>query len=139
MNDPLKHGMIRACKNDPHLLTLCFQFRCFTSLFPFPDYIEDHCDQMLNLNYGGVEVVRLLLTKSEKYPDGMRCRMIIQAPEEKRLLMRIEDFDLDANTVFQNNQNNPSAQITPQQCGNGDYALLYDGPDENSLPLLGKC
>ena len=93
---------------------------------------------MLNLNYGGVEVVRLHLSKDKKYPDGMRCRMIIQAPEGKRLMMMIEDLDLDANTVFRNNQNmNTGAQITSQACGNGDYALFIDGSDENGLPLLG--
>ena len=93
---------------------------------------------MLNLNYGAVEAVRLLLTKNQKYPDGMRCRMIIQAPEGKRLSVRIEDFDLDASAVYQNNQNNPNAGLMQQQCANGDYALFYDGPDETSLPLRGN-
>ena len=93
---------------------------------------------MLNLNYGGVEVVRLHLTRSEKYPDGMRCRMIIQAPEGKRLMMVIEKLDLDANSELQNNQNtNTGSQMMTQGCGNGDYAVFIDGSAENGMPLLG--
>ena len=93
---------------------------------------------MLNLNYGGVEVVRLHLTRETNYPDGMRCRMIIQAPEGKRLMMVIEDLNLDADSVIQNNQNtNIGGQLMTTECGNGDYAVFIDGAAENGMPLLG--
>ena len=64
--------------------------------------------------------------------------MIVQAPEGKRLSLRLQEFDLDANNVFPSNQNNnPNTGLMQQQCGNGDYALFYDGPDENALPIRG--
>ncbi|XP_045194871.2 uncharacterized protein LOC123550504 [Mercenaria mercenaria] len=85
-----------------------------------PEYfIEEHCSQTLALNHGNAESVKLRLTKSAKYLDGMRCAMRIQAPEGKRLVIRIENLDVDGSQEA--------------LCQGGDYLQFFDGPSESSI------
>ncbi|XP_060557777.1 uncharacterized protein LOC132718166 [Ruditapes philippinarum] len=85
-----------------------------------PEYfVEEHCSQTLALNHGNAESVRLRLTKSSKYLDGMRCAMRIQAPEGKRLVIHIENLDIDGKQEV--------------LCQGGDYIQFFDGPSESSI------
>lgn len=76
------------------------------------------------MNHGSVEAVKLRLTKDSKYPDGMRCAMRIQAPEGKRLLIRIENLDIEG--------------TQESLCQGGDYMQFFDGPTESSIIHPGK-
>lgn len=87
------------------------------------DYMDEHCSQTLALNYGSIEAVKLSLTKMTKYPSGMRCAMRIQAPEGKRLIVRIEALDIQG------------TQST--LCQDGDYLQIFDGPTESSITHQG--
>ena len=51
--------------------------------------------------------------------DGMRCAMRIQAPEGKRLVIHIENLDIDGRQEA--------------LCQGGDYVQFFDGPSESSI------
>jgi len=86
--------------------------------------MDEHCSQTLALNFGTIESVKLKLTKSAKYTDGMRCAMRIQAPEGKKLIMRIEKLEIQGGQG--------------PLCQGGDYLQVFDGATESAMTHAGR-
>ncbi|KAL4234187.1 hypothetical protein ACF0H5_005840 [Mactra antiquata] len=101
-------------------VVLCLSLHISVIDATIPEYfLDEHCSQTLSLNYGSVEALRLRLTKTLTYPDGMRCAMRIQAPEGKKLVVRIEKIDIMG--------------TQDSSCQDGDFLQVFDGPSESAI------
>ena len=87
----------------------------------FTDYMADRCGEILDMKREDADSVQLKLTNQERYDRNLECIMRLMAPENMRLMIKIEAVDIQ----WEHN------------CSH-DYLQMYDGASVNDGLIEGK-
>ena len=83
--------------------------------------MEEKCGEIINMATDDADSIQLQFTKSERYENDMDCVLRIMAPENKRLIIKIDRLDIQW-------EENCSA----------DYLQMFDGTSLNGDVIDGK-
>ena len=83
--------------------------------------MEDKCGEIVDMSEEDADSVRLHLTKSERYGQNMDCVLRLMAPENKRLVIKVDTLNVQ----------------WEQDCG-ADFLQMFDGTSLNGVVVEGK-